>query len=138
MIAFLMLLGALFLLATALREALGLHRSLRHSLRATGRLRGFVEGRDSDGDRITLARIEFDVDGVVYTLETSGMDGHPVGARVPVVYLPADPRECRRLPGRWAYAGMAIFGVAGFAGVVCALGTLFQHEFYRVCFPSLY
>lgn len=134
----LLLFGALFLLGSALREALALHRKLRHSLRTTGRLRDFVERRDSDGDRTTLARIDFDVDGVAYTFETSGMGGHPVGATVPVVYLPADPRESALLPDRWAYADVVIFGLAGVVGVACTLCAFFEHGFYRFCFPSLY
>lgn len=138
MIAFLFLLASLVLFGGALRGLLATHRMLRSAVRTTGRIRAFVEARDSDGDKVTHALIDFEADGERRTIETGGMRGHPVGAIIPVVYVPGDPSRDEPLPDIHAYIWPTCFLCVALAGIVCSLGTLFEASLFRFFFPALY
>lgn len=138
MIAFLFLLASLALFGGALRGLLATHRMLRSAVRTTGRIRAFVEARDSDGDKVTHALIDFEADGERRTIETGGMRGHPVGAIIPVVYVPGDPSRDEPLPDIHAYIWPTCLLCVALAGIVCSLGTLFEASLFRFFFPALY
>lgn len=138
MIAFLFLLASLALFGGALRGLLATHRMLRSAVRTTGRIRAFVEARDSDGDKVTHALIDFEADGERRTIETGGMRGHPVGAIIPVVYVPGDPSRDEPLPDIHAYIWPTCFLCVALAGIICSLGTLFEASLFRFFFPALY
>ena len=69
MIAFLALLISLALFGDALRALFATHRTLRRSVRTAGRIRAFVETRDSDGDKVMRTLIDFEADGDVQTAD---------------------------------------------------------------------
>ncbi|MBW8851833.1 MAG: DUF3592 domain-containing protein [Xanthomonadales bacterium] len=138
MIAFLFLLVSLALFGGALRALFATHRMLRSAVRTTGRIRAFVETRDSDGDKVMHALIDFEADGEHRTIETGGMRAHPVGAIVPVVYVPGDPSQDEPLPDIHVYTWPACFLCIALAGIVCSLGTLFEASLFRFFFPALY